>query len=126
MLVDVFQSSAGGLSFYYHALGLSTAAEAVGDVALGNEMTTAGYGSAARTSGTLATGASPNIFETVGVVTVDSVTSGTPMVIQEHGIFKSSAVASTGLWDRHLTGTQTLSTGDALTITYDLTVSAGG
>lgn len=127
-IVDTFQSTANSMGkFYYHAIGLSSAAEAVGNTALTNEMTTAGYGSAARSSGTQTTGAAgPHVYETVATITIDSVTSGTPMVIQEHGLFKSSAVASTGLWDRSLTGTQTLSTGDSITVTYDLTVNSGG
>ena len=127
MLVDVFQSSSANLTFRWHAIGLSTATEAVGNVALGGEMTTLGYGSATRSSGSQTTGAAgPHVYETVGTVTIDNVSSGTPMVIQEHGIFKSSGVGSTGLWDRSLTGTQTLSTGDSLQITYSLTVNSGG
>lgn len=126
MLVDVFQSSASGLTFYWHAIGLSSAAESTANTALTNEMTTLGYGSATRTSGTQTTGATPDIYMTTGTITIDNVSSGTPMVIQEHGIFKSSAVASTGLWDRSLTGTQTLSTGDSISIQYSLTVTAGG
>jgi len=127
-VADTFQSTTASMGlFFWHALGLSSAAEAVGNVGLTNEMTTAGYGSASRTSGTQTTGAAgPHVYETVATITIASVTSGTPMVIQEHGIFKSSAVASTGLWDRSLTGTQTLSTGDQLQTTYDLTISAGG
>jgi len=126
-LVDRFQSSGAYLSFYWHAIGLSSAAEAVANTALTNEMTTAGYGLNNRSSGTLTTGAAgPHVFETVGTVTIDSVTSGTPMVIQEHGLFATSSVGSTGLWDRHLTGTQTLSTGDSLAVTYSLTVNSGG
>jgi len=126
-LVDRFQSSGTYLSFYWHAIGLSSVAEAVGNTALTNEMTTAGYGAIARTSGTLSTGAAgPHVFETVGTVTIDAVTSGTPMVIQEHGLFATSSVGSTGLWDRSLTGTQTLSTGDSLAVTYSLSITAGG
>lgn len=127
MLVDVFQSSGNGLSFKWHAIGLSSAAEAVGNTALTNEMTTAGYGSATRGQGTQTTGsAGAHVYETVATITIDSVTSGTPMVIQEHGIFKTSGVGSTGLWDRSLTGTQTLSTGDSIQVTYDLTINSGG
>ena len=127
ILADVFQSSGSTLSFKWHALGLSTTAEAVGNTALGNEMTTLGYGSAARGLGTQTTGAAgPHVYETVATITIDNVSSGTPMVIQEHGIFKTSGVGSTGLWDKSLTGTQTLSTGDSLQVTYDLTISAGG
>lgn len=127
-IVDTFQSTANSMGdFYYHALGLSSAAEAVGNTALTNEMTTAGYGSASRGEGTQTTGsAGPHVYETVATVTVDSVTSGTPMVIQEHGIFKTSGRGSTGLFDRSLTGTQTLSTGDSLQTTYQLTVNSGG
>lgn len=127
-IVDTFQSTTISMGrFFWHAFGLSTAAEAVGDVALGNEMTTAGYGSATRPEGTQTTGsAGPHVYETVATVTIDNVSSGTPMVIQEHGIFKTSGRGSTGLWDRSLTGTQTLSTGDSLQATMDLTVNSGG
>jgi hypothetical protein len=126
-LVDVFQSSAAVMVWRWHALGLGSTAEATTDAALADEITTAGYGSATRSSGTQTTGsAGPEVYETVGTVTIDSVTSGTPMVIEEHGIFKTCTVASTGLWDRSLTGSQSLSTGDSLQTTYDLTVNSGG
>lgn len=127
-LVDVFQSSTANLGpFRWHALGLSSAAESTADTALTNELTTAGYGSATRSSGSQTTGsAGAHVYETVGTITIDSVTSGTPMVVQEHGIFQTSGRGSTGLWDRSLTGTQSLSTGDSLQGTYDLTISAGG
>ena len=82
-LVDAFQSSGVSLRYYWHAIGLSSVAEAVGNTALTNEMTTLGYGAASRTSGTLTTGAAgPHVFETVGTITIDNVSSGTPMVIQ--------------------------------------------
>lgn len=123
MLVDVFQSSASGLTFYHHGFGISSAAESTGDTALGSEISTGAYGSADRPTGTQTTGsAGAHVYETVGTLTLDAATCS----IEEHGIFKSTAVAATGLWDRSLTGTQTLSSGDQLQATYDLTINSGG
>jgi hypothetical protein len=127
LLVDRFQSSSSNLTFRWHAIGTSSGAEAVGNTALGGELTTLGVGSTVRSSGSQTTGAAgPHVYETVGTITIDNVSSGTPMVIQEHGIFQTSSVSGAGLWDRSLTGTQTLSTGDSLQVTYALTVNSGG
>ena len=61
------------------------------------------------------------MFVTVGTNTVDA-----SATIEEHGIFSNATVGSGVLWDRSLTGTQTLSESDSLQATYSMTASAGG
>lgn len=120
-LVDAWQNSVELENLKFHGLGTGTGAEASGDTALGTELTTQYQTDNTRPTGTLTEGASANIFRTVGTITVDASVSG-----QEHGIFSQAATGGGTLWDRSLTGTQTLSSGDSLQATYDMTASAGG
>lgn len=122
-LVDCWQNLQELETFKYHGLGTGTGAESSGDTGLGAELTTEYNPNSTRATGSLTEGASANIFRTVGTNTLDS---GTPAVI-EHGIF--SAASAGTLWDRtKFGGSITLdgSAGDGLTITYDMTASAGG
>ena len=119
-LVDAWQNSVELENFKYHALGTGSTAEANGDTALVTELTTE-YTGDVRATGTTTEGASANIFRTVGTNTLD----GTPgAALREHGIF--SASTSGTLWDRTVFSSITLSSGDALQSTYDMTASAGG
>lgn len=105
----------------FHALGTGSTAEAIGDTLLVTEWTSAEY--AARATGSLTTGASANVFRTIGTNT--KLNAGTSNVT-EHGLFTSATIGAVTLWDRSLTGTFALSQNDALQTQYDLTLSAGG
>lgn len=119
-LVDAWQNSVELENQKYHALGTGSTAEANGDTALVTELTTE-YTGNVRATGTTTEGGSANIFETVATNTLD----GTPgAALREHGIF--SASSSGVLWDRTVFSSITLSSGDGLQSTYDMTASAGG
>lgn len=106
-------------AFDYHGLGTGTGAEAVGDTALGTELTTE-YTGNVRATGT-PSNPSANVYRSVGTNTLDS---GTPAVT-EHGLFSASSAGT--LLDRtkftaiNLDGTA----GDSLQSTYSLTLTAG-
>ena len=120
-LVDAWQNSVELEILKFHGIGTGTTAEAVGQTALVTELTTEYNPDSTRATGTLTEGASANIFRTVGTNTLD----GTPgAALREHGIF--SAASAGTLWDRTLFDAITLSSGDSLQSTYDLTCTAGG
>jgi hypothetical protein len=106
--------------FKFHGIGTGVGAEAIGDTALGTELTTQYNPDNTRATGSQAN--STNTYTTVGTNTLDS---GTPAVT-EHGIFSASSAGT--LWDRsvfaaiNLTGAN----GDGLQSTYVLTCTAGG
>jgi hypothetical protein len=119
-LVDAWQNSVELEILKYHGIGTGSTTEAAADVALVTELTTE-YTGDIRATGTLTEGASANIFRTVGVNTLD----GTPgSALREHGIF--SAASAGTLWDRTVYGAISLSSGDSLSSTYDMTASSGG
>lgn len=119
-LVDAWQNIVEMEIQKYHGLGTGSTAEANGDTALVTELTTE-YTGDVRATGSLTEGASANIFRTLGTNTLD----GTPgAALREHGIFSASTVGV--LWDRTVFSAITLSSGDGLASTYDLTASAGG
>lgn len=121
-LTDAFQSTSATMYLYaYHALGTSSGAEAVGNTALGGEITTNQYTSGTRSSGTN-TEDSASVWKTVATNTIAS----GPVTVVEHGVFNSATPSTGNLWDRSLTGTQVLSTGDSLQTDYRLTITAGG
>jgi hypothetical protein len=98
--------------FKYHASGTGTTAEANTQTALVTEVET-------RATGSLAEGASSNIFKTVGTQTYTATRT-----IAEHGIFSQSAVGGTML-DRSLLGTTIpVVNTDQIEWTYELTVNA--
>ena len=120
-LVDGFQNSVEIENFKYHGIGTGSTAEASADTTLVTELTTEYNPDSTRATGSLTEGASANIFRTVGTNTLD----GTPgAALREHGIF--SAAAAGTLLDRTVYSAITLSSGDSLQSTYDLTCSAGG
>lgn len=120
-LVDAWQNIVEMEIMKYHGLGTGTTAEAVGQTALVTELTTEYNPDSTRATGTTAEGASANIFSTVATNTLD----GTPgAALREHGLF--SAASAGTLWDRTLFAAITLSSGDALQSTYQMTASSGG
>lgn len=119
-IVDAFQNIVEVETMKYHGLGTGSTAEAVTDTALVTELTTE-YTGNVRATGTTIEGATANIYRTVATNTLD----GTPgAALREHGIF--SAAAAGVLLDRTVFGAITLSSGDGLQTTYDLTFAAGG
>jgi hypothetical protein len=120
-LVDALQGTVEPEILRFHGYGTGSTAEASGDTALVTELTTEYNPNSTRPTGTLAEGASANIFRTVGVLTPDS---GAP-VLREHGIFSANAAGT--LLDRTVFAAVTVDsgTGDSLTTTYELTLAAG-
>lgn len=119
-LVDAFQNTTELENMKYHGLGTGSTAEATSDTALVTELTTE-YTGNVRATGTTAEGASANIFQTVATNTLD----GTPgAALREHGVFSASSAGT--LLDRTVYAAITLSSGDSLQSTYELTCSAGG
>lgn len=120
-LVDAWQNSVELENFKYHGLGTGSTTEAAADTALVTELTTEYNPNSTRATGSLTEGASANIFRSVGTNTLD----GTPgAALREHGLF--SAASSGTLWDRTVFSAITLSSGDGLQSTYDMTATAGG
>lgn len=120
-IVDAFQNLVEVENMKFHGIGTGVAAEAVGDTALGTELTTQYNPDSTRATGTTTEGASANIYRTVGTNTLDS---GTPAVT-EHGVL--SAASAGVLLDRSVFTAINLNgaNGDGLQSTYDLTFTAG-
>ncbi len=121
-LVDALQNIVEPENLKYHGIGTGAVAEAVGDTALGAELTTQYNPDSTRATGTTTEGASANIFRSVGTNTLDS---GTPAVT-EHGLFSASSAGT--LLDRSVFSAINLNgaNGDGLQTTYDYTLSTGG
>jgi hypothetical protein len=119
-IVDAFQNSVELENMKYHALGTGSTAEAAGDTALVTELTTE-YTGNVRATGTTTEGATANIYKTVATNTLD----GTPgAALREHGVFSANAAGV--LLDRSVFAAITLSSGDSLQSSYELTLSSGG
>jgi len=120
-IVDAFQNLVEAEDMKYHGFGTGGAAEAVGNTALTTELTTEYVVNSTRPTGTLAEGASANIFRTVGTLSPDS---GGTLAITEHGVFSASTAGT--LLDRTLFSAVNLVAGsDSLQATYELTFTAG-
>jgi hypothetical protein len=109
-----------GTNFKFHGIGTGSTAEAAGDTTLVTELTTEYAPDNTRPTGSQ-TNNGATVYRTIGTVTVDA-TPGA--AIREHGVF-SAATAGT-LLDRTVFAAITLSSGDSIAATYDLTVAAGG
>lgn len=121
-LVDSWQNTYEPETMKYHGVGTGSTAEAAGDTALVTESTTALNPDSTRATGSLTEGASANIFRSVGTLTADG-----SITVAEHGLFNQAATGGGTLWDRTvLSPTSGLSSGDSLTVTYDMTASSGG
>ena len=119
-LVDAWQNSTEMENLKFHALGTSSAAEAANQTALTTELTTQYQTDNTRATGTTTENAA-NVFRSVGTNTLDA-----SATINEHGLMSQAATGGGTLWDRSLTGAQTLSASDSLQTTYDMTATAGG
>lgn len=119
-IVDAFQNLTELEILKYHGIGTGAVAEAVGDTALGTELTTQYNPDNTRATGSLTEGASANIYRTVGTNTVDA-----SAAITEHGILSQAATGGGTMLDRSVFSVVNLANGDSLQTTYDLTMSAG-
>lgn len=119
-VVDAFQNSVELETMKYHGIGTGSTAEASGDTALVTEITTEYQTNNTRPTGTLAEGASGNIFQTVATITVDA-----SVAAVEHGVFSDPTVGSGVLLDRTVFSVVNLAASDSLQATYELTFPAG-
>jgi hypothetical protein len=119
-LVDAWQNSVELENMKYHALGTGTTAEAASQTALTTELTTQYTTDNTRATGTT-TENGASVFRSVGTNTLDAAAT-----VQEHGLMSQAATGGGTLWDRSLTGAQTLSASDSLQTTYDMTATSGG
>ena len=120
--VDAWQNSVEMEIMKYHGLGTGTTAEATSGAGstLVTELTTE-YTGDVRATGTT-TEASALVFQSVATNTLD----GTPgAALREHAIVSTASGAHV-TWDRTLFAAITLSSGDGLQTTYNMTGSAGG
>lgn len=120
-IVSAFLNTTELENMKYHGMGTGTTAEASSDTALVTELTTQYTTTSTRPTGTLTTGASANIFETVATVSVKA-----SAAITEHGIFSQASAPGGTLLDRSVFSVVNLATNEAISYTYDLTVPAGG
>lgn len=123
-LVDAWQNIVEMEDMKYHGFGTGTNAEAAGDTALQTEETTQYNPDNTRPTGTLAEGATANIFRSVGTYSPDS---GGTRAITEHGLLSQAATGGGTLWDRSVFSAVNLVAGsDSLQATYEATFTSGG
>lgn len=120
-IVDAFQNTTEIELFNFHGLGLGAVAEAIGDTALGTELTTQYSTDNTRDTGTQGEGGSANIYQTLGLNQVDA-----SVALREHGVLSQAATGGGTLLDRSVYALINLVSGESLQSTYELTVSAGG
>lgn len=121
---DTFAAHAGAAdiqNFKYHGCGTGAVAENITDTALGAESTTILTPASTRATGTQVNSTSA-VYQTVGTLTF----TGAGGAITEHGIFSQAATGGGTLWDRSVFAAINVVSGDSITFTYTLTISAGG
>lgn len=100
-------------NFNAHGMGTGNTAEAASDTALVTEVET-------RSSGT------KSIPVANKIRSIATITASATRAIVEHGLFDSTTVAGSTLWDRTVFSVINLSSGDSIQFTYDCTVNSGG
>jgi hypothetical protein len=120
-IVDAWQNSVEIEIMKYHGCGTGVGAEAAGNTALGTECTTALNPDSTRATGTLAEGASANIFSSVGTLTFDA-----SAAVTEHGLLSQAATGGGVLWDRTVFAAVNVASGDQIQFTYQATLTSGG
>ncbi len=120
-IATIFNTLAAPSNFNFHALGTGTNAEAIGNTALQTEMPNGTYAVGSTRPTGAKTNPSANVYQSVGS---NVVAAG--VTVQEMGLFDQAATGGGNLWDRFLTGTQTLLTGDTFQTTVKATFTAGG
>ena len=113
-------SAANIANFNFHGLGTGVAAESNANTALGTELTTEYAVNNTRPTGTQSTPGSTNIYQTVGMNTLDA---AGPTAITEHGIFDQASNAGGTLLDRSVFSAVNLMNGDGLQSTYQFTIT---
>lgn len=111
-LAATFLNTGEPENFNYHACGTGATAENITDTAMGTDS------GVARVSGTQ-TNPSSNIYQTVATMAFVSTKA-----ITEHGIFSASTAGT--LLDRSVFSAVNVISGDSITFTYALTLTAGG
>ena len=119
-LEDSFRNAFEPETWNYHAIGTGTTAEAASQTALVTELTTQYNPDNTRATGTQSA-ASANVYQTVGVNTVDAA-----VAITEHGLLSQAATGGGTLWDRSVFSAINLASGDSLSTTYQNSLSSGG
>lgn len=119
-IVDAFQNIVEPEIMKFHGIGTGNTAENVADTTLVTESTTALLVDSTRATGTLAEGATGNIFRSVGTITVDA-----SVAAVEHGLFTTAATGTGVLLDRTVFSVVNLANGDSLQATYEITFTAG-
>lgn len=111
-LVDSLQDSTASPmdAFSYHAMGTDNTAEANTNTALGVEVES-------RTDGSQSEGSSTNIYQTVGTISA----TGAHTIV-EHGVLSASSGGT--LLDRSVFSGISVTSGDSIEFTYELTVNA--
>lgn len=112
-IVDSFLNTVELEAMNAHGIGTNATAEAVGDTALGAEVET-------RATGTQSKPAS-NQYRTTANIAITATRA-----ITEHGLFNSTTVSGSKLFDRSVFATVNLGSGDTLQAQYTLTLTAGG
>lgn len=112
-MVDAFQNLVELEAMNAHGIGTGVAAENVTDAALGTEVET-------RVAGTQSEPAS-NQYRSTGTITATA-----PRVITEHGLFNSTTVSGSKLFDRSVFAAVNLAIADSIQCQYTLTLTAGG
>lgn len=112
-MIDAFQNLVELEAMNAHGIGTDATAEAAADSALGTEVET-------RVSGTQSEPAS-NQYRTTGTITA----TGT-RAVTEHGLFNSTTVSGSILFDRSVFSTVNLAVNDSIQCQYTLTLTAGG
>jgi hypothetical protein len=120
-IVDAFQNLVELENMKFHGIGTGSTAEAASQTALVTELTTQYTGNVRATGTTTETAA--NVYSTVGLNTIDS---GGPVTIAEHGVFSQAATGGGVMLDRSLTGSNVLNDNDAIQTDYRLTIASGG
>ncbi|MEO7102872.1 MAG: hypothetical protein ABI119_06000 [Gemmatimonadaceae bacterium] len=111
-LASTFLNTAEPENFNYHACGTGVTAENITDTAMGTDS------GVTRVAGTQ-TNPSSNIYQTVATMAFVSTKA-----ITEHGVFSASTAGT--LLDRSVFTAVNVVSGDSITFTYALTLTAGG
>jgi hypothetical protein len=111
-IVDSLQDSTASPldAFSYHAMGTDNTAESNTNTALGTEVES-------RTNGSQTEGASTNIYKSVGSISA----TGSHSIV-EHGLLSASSGGT--LLDRSVFSSISVTSGDSIEFTYELTVNA--
>ncbi len=120
-IVDAWQNIVELEIMKFHGIGTGSSAEGSTETALVTELTTEYTTDNTRATGSLAEGASANIFKTVGTNPVDAT-----VALREHAVLSQAAVGGGVMLDRTLYALINLDSGDSLQSTYELTLNSGG